>query len=919
MRGRAAPLVARLALLLLALVAAFAPDPAAARKRLVGIVFDDSGSMDGRFHLAAFGAQVLASSLSPEDRLFSIRLSEFEAAIEANPALRDRLAAAATYPIPLAPTITALAGNLVEERPLPGPAAQQALVDAIRDGWTAPPSTDTPFEPLELMLQRLAAETGPEDEAFLIVLTDGKIERGTRFRGPDLPRAPDLARLFAHYRTAMRGRLRADYVLISPAGNASRAFLETVNQQAVAATLLGTFNGTANEGLRVVTDTAGLVDAMLDVIARVSSTDRSDRSDFARIDGARILVDSPFSLHRLTVVVDGPADARLPAVAGTSFSGAAPIEIGSRMAADDVRRNWRSPARAARTSRFAFDPALPPGTVTVDFDRPVGANTLLLFDTQARIELGVVDTGGAPVAPRADGVVEVVAGGAYRIAALLYDRDPAAPRGARRVPFAELPASTAFRGRIEGAAPMPLAFARDDGGDRALAPFGTTVPGRMAALAEFSLPGFVIKTARPLVIEVVPPAAGLAMTIEPAPDCTACRGGDLVDDGRDPAGERRLGTLVIRRSDGGPLGEVRLVPESLPDGLALVPEDRGAVDGPFPLGPGDERRLAIVRRPFTGPPPRGDASLELRLEAVAPLRGSAKVAGSFRVDRSGLSLVYAGVDGAGALSDPAPDDVGTQAAAAAPAVLDLDALSRGIALVFEVRGLFPGERLEAGDVVVPEPGWLAATVVVRPDGRSVAATVSSARCACVLGLLQVFGRLPTGIDAVLAPGGPESARATAPVRAAIDLRTAALDCLLRLLLALAALYALVVGFFVATAYRFPKTAFAEIDRPGPSSGLPARRELRAEPAPRGAARWHYPLIFRHAHQRRDVEGLVIEARPNGATLILADSEPDIQMLGKGRTVGDVRREQPRLATLPVAWGEPFMRPRVFRSLQLRRE
>src|SRR5205823_1708730 len=147
------------------LLAAAAGSAAAAGKRVVGIVYDDSGSMAGRSNLPAFAAQLLASSLDvagSRDRLFSIRLSTFEKA-------RRRADVASALGQGISPaSVAALEAIRVPDLPRVeaiGPATTQTVIDVIRREW-AKPSSDTPYGPVEIMLNALVEATEPGDEAY---------------------------------------------------------------------------------------------------------------------------------------------------------------------------------------------------------------------------------------------------------------------------------------------------------------------------------------------------------------------------------------------------------------------------------------------------------------------------------------------------------------------------------------------------------------------------------------------------------------------------------------------------------------------------------------------------------------------------------------------------------------------------------
>jgi hypothetical protein len=154
---------------------------------VVGILFDDSGSMASRIQLPTFGAQLLVSTLdgrNGQDRLFTLRLSQAIAVmgtggdITAKDLPPGGVTAdnVAQWVSRRGPSLAYTAEDIATD------AAQQATMDKMARQW-ARAGGNTPYEPVEILLDRLTSETKPGEDAVLVVLTDGQ------FNTPaDIPR-----------------------------------------------------------------------------------------------------------------------------------------------------------------------------------------------------------------------------------------------------------------------------------------------------------------------------------------------------------------------------------------------------------------------------------------------------------------------------------------------------------------------------------------------------------------------------------------------------------------------------------------------------------------------------------------------------------------------------------------------------------
>ena len=266
----------RLVTVLLAVLGLFAfslpASSASPGRKVVGVIFDDSGSMEKRIQLPAFAAQLLVSTLNPtRDRLFTIRLSDYEADLGAlgqrGDPLYARIAGEGVNPKTMAALREKRFAELPKDefgsgRPL------QALVGSIRDRWALPPTSNTPFGPVELMLSTLADETGPDDQAYLLILTDGEFD-------PVPPPIAVIRKDLAVLQARFKGPLDVSFVLIAPDDEGGEEARREVERQGVRRALTGMFNGTEDKPFYQVRNSKNLVEAMFDVVARINSTARS--------------------------------------------------------------------------------------------------------------------------------------------------------------------------------------------------------------------------------------------------------------------------------------------------------------------------------------------------------------------------------------------------------------------------------------------------------------------------------------------------------------------------------------------------------------------------------------------------------------------------------------------------------------------
>ncbi len=875
------------------LLLALASAPPASAK-IVGILYDDSGSMAGRTHLPAFGAQVLASTLDGRpghDQVLSARLSDFNVELKRSGSMlarvQDRHGEATSATIE---AIENLGLGFVHRESFETPVMHQAFLDTIANGWVRAQG-GTPYEPLELVLRQLVERTGTDDQAFLIVLTDGAFFDGKR---PGPGRAV-LERAFRAYKQRLKGSLRVEFILIGPDDDTRRQ----VGEQGVRDGLLSVFNGGASDGNHQVDTVDDLRRALFDITARIASTDRSGGGDLVRIDGDRIAVSSPFSITRIISVAAGAADRPVPELAETSFAATPAMTLSSAMRGPDTADGWRNERLRATTTHFRFHPALPAGPVALRFDRPVEDKVMLLFEIGTRLELTVRDGQGSVVPPGPDGVIELMQGHPYALNASLSEP---AGRPDQREPFdfAKLPPSarlTAWTdpgGRRSG---LPLTL--DIPNNRAHGALPTDATGSYEAGGAFTIPGFAIQEGARLKLRVVNPAVAYGIGVQSAVPCPTCGPDEIMAPLLPGVTKDTIGRLTVSQTQGRP-AQVTVALRDAPAWLGLVDAAGAPVppDRPLPLSAGQPITLDL-RRDLSGVTGLGrrESRVLVEVRSLPPYVGVATKPMAIILEPPDVALNYAG-HSRGPASGP-------------PLLLtgaDLEAGDQS--LFFEIAN--SPVPPQARQIRVEAPGDLLNVGIELKDSR-LALRVGSDHCACALWFRQLFGALPDRVTvSYRLIDDLEPVPATVPIRLDPEAWEALESCLPLILAALGAVYvAIAVRTFFST-HRFPRGSVAQIlDR---NATLPRYDDLR-----QWSVRSLGFLLLQRLHARRVVEGLLLEARPDGAAVLLMESDQAFVIDRLGQSIGQMRHDQPTLADVLIFWGERLSRPRGPKSLILMRE
>jgi hypothetical protein len=868
------------ALLALALALAASGWPSAAQARVVGIMFDDSGSMMPRSHLPSFAIQLLISSLDgrdDRDRVFTTQLSQFLYAVSVGgdlislPFHSDQVDSDGIDRLLSSPT---LAGPPYSPRAIGTRDLQQALIDTIGEKWPViRPGTGTPYIPIEVMLRVLARETKPEEPAFLVIVTDGDFDNDKEM---PLPSPEHLRDSYEKYRSQFKGPLHVFFLLIASEDEAA------VEQQKVRANLLEVFNGKAQDGAYTVGDVGSLIAAVKAIVGRISATDLDRFQSYLSVQGNDLVVDSPLSLSRITIMSTGSDQTPLAKLMKTSFGEVERLEFDARM--NDVDRQWPAIGRQrARTVHLRQSPALPPGKYTLSFDRPPGTGVTVLFEANVTLKVEILDGETNLPVPPTNNRVTLVLRHDYKAHLTLVDRDSgntiATPPLSKAVyqAFLSRPADT-----------RSLTVVADP--NRPGVAYADLRPEQVGAYdlaTSMRLPGFLTTTGQPAALDVVNSLVSLDTRIDPEQPCPAAlscgsQGIPVPYDGSSDT--RRVAKAVITfrgalpggftvQLEGGPPGfELRYAGQPLNS------------DTPVMASPGESRTIELVRtpawRPATGNAGQGGFPLTLIATARAPLTGSS------RVERRGIPLVPTATL---AVTGNDQDPTGVS-----PPRLDAAALENGTT----------GWRLEARDTLKPPtvndlhvriPSLLLSAAVEVDKGRIRVIPRSAAWCAC---LLWIDG----GMHDVIVTYTSDDGLQTASQRTKVDIAPGKREILQGCgLLALALLLLVwLIGALAAAARRrrFPPGSFLKVDEGG---AVPRYRELKGNPWS-----WLTCLVWfaiRVPHERCQEGGLTLEASSHGANIICDRQWPNYFLDRMGQTLAEIHPEPRPNSVIALFWGD----------------
>jgi hypothetical protein len=849
--------------------------PREATARLFGLVFDDSGSMQHYIHSPTFGVQLLLSTLDGrdgQDRVFSTRLSQIVSAFGQGDTLR--VPVEGVNPGNVQAWGATARSEVVTEHRMTTQEMHQQTLGTIARTWPDA-RFSTPYEAIEVMLDRLSRDVREGEEAFLVVLSDGEFTK--------VPPPNQLRASYEAYRArfaAKRATLRVEFLLIAPS---RPQLVQQVEQQRVRATLLELFNGAGDGsagGRHDITDLRQLQDALKNIIARTWSIDRAQQARLITRAGPEIRFEAPLSISRI-VTVSTATQPRAPTRLTAHPAGVVEERrLSSEMRVADTVPQLARQRLVGETVQLRFQPALSPGRHVVTFGSEVDDDSFLLFETAARVELTVERADGSE-ARRQGGAFVVARGEPHRLVARLLD-GPAGSRPAV-VELSTLPQRPIVSAALETpGGPRTLALGVEAGRSQASAALPLDRVGEIVARAQVRIEGLVSAPSEAVTIRVIEGAVGFSAEVLPAAPCTSCAPGEV---GLTIAAAGALQDVAtVQFVPAIPFaGLARLNLSGLPPGLEATWPDGSPVN-PQQAIPIEPQRPVRIRIVSPDPARLGPATgFVLRILAEAPFEGEGVAGAKLRVAVPVARLVHTGHTGGDAdtpLSLSAGNlrrgdtllDFTLTEALSAPRPEEFDILSGPMFMRLHVSRVH-GHTIQ----MRPEAGFLCLCLLrIGPEDRS----------------LTLRWRQRSGL---------QTAEETARVRIAIETSDWVLSCaaIAGLLVLLAWLVLAMIT--AARTMRFPRGSIAEVKE---GRQMPRYEDLRRRHCTllRSLAPWH-AMLLRSPHERVVLEGLEIEARRGGGQIRLSRSGSDFRIVRLGMTAKEMSVDNPRLSDLKVIWND----------------
>lgn len=827
-----------------------------ARAKVVGVLFDDSGSMKPYAGFPALMFQLLAATLRQGDTLLVVRMSDFEAryrdeATGLGPNMDWNLDIARRLPV----------GSVAERR---------RTIQTIRT-WPAETrnprhgSVNTPYAALDLLLQATLTQMGPEEPGYLIALTDGAFNEYAKQPANTLRDAATAA--IRAYGARYRAKdLQAFFVGFDHRDTETgQTTADAIEAQNIGQTLVATFPPGPPfdaSAFRVVKNFGALQSALVEMVRAVNESNPETRPDVIQRSAREIQVSAPFSIQRVTVLDLGPKG---QPVARASMPDAEHADIYAhegRMEAPD-RFEWRDGRKIWRGVVSIVDPQLALEADTphrIMLDAPRGEQAVLLLEAEVVVDWRLVDAeAGQEMTPDANGVVTIAAGRDYEVRASLLDYPRGAGSTPRTVKLSRLPQDARFR----------LARVNDSTGDvrnangaidRTSDQVRWTLrydrPIRERLSVSVVMPGLISKRSKTILLDAKDFNVDTRLEVTPGADCANCAQG-VIDPVLRPDADWIEGARIGIVVDGGAAtppndGPLKIeLGAPLPEGVRLLDPEGGVIaragdasaELPFQLGAPTALTVQIDGGALAG---AKGAKLELMVTPPDPLRGSAAVEVLIDPRLPQAEIVAAGNT---ASSDPG----------AAGLTLPRDGFTAGQAFFVRIEGAVDPvdpthlSATAADFNLAIEPGRAAGELQLTP-------TVKQPWLCCFL----ASGAHPVTL-AYVGPRQTSSLRTMNLTVRSETLIDRLLICLPLILAVLAVvwLFAAIAG--VARSARFPKKARL----------LVYQNEHRAEarwdkfrptPIPRS---YVMPFIwpFRLWHDARRIYGMKLEARHGSVALL----------------------------------------------------
>jgi|GEM_PF-3865311 len=298
--------------------------------RPIAVVMDDSGSMDGEYQTALFTLQSLISMTGSVDNLSVVKMSNIDS---------------------------------------PHSNLTQASLNGVSK-WKA--SANTPFESVTKALEILVAQTKVNEEAILLIITDGG------FDGIVPANEASATNVFQKYRSQFKGKnLRAFFVSIQTQDNAH-----------IRSALLKTFNGDPKDGDILIENGEDMLKDMSKVYASILGV-KDDQGSNLTISGKMVSFTPPFPVKSIVTLSSGADKRSLPKVINyTNSTNGDMKEYGYKM----QRGDGLTPNKLyGKTTLISPIPALSAGkTHSLRFNNPI-KDTKILLKTEVLVDWALYD------------------------------------------------------------------------------------------------------------------------------------------------------------------------------------------------------------------------------------------------------------------------------------------------------------------------------------------------------------------------------------------------------------------------------------------------------------------------------------------------------------------------------------------------
>jgi len=486
-----------------------------AEARIVGVVYDDSNSMEGYGNFPALLLRTLTVTLRPDDTLLAVRMSDFSARYDKG--------------VPFEKYLDPAGRGLAEDRDL---IKELSLAGGRRDvaatiaawGRAEAASGRTPLGALALMLAELL-ERGERTQSpvTLIVFTDGHFS----VKGLDQAAGEHL---FGKFEKRHPGaQIHTFFVSFARESKG----LQRIREQGIGRALEATFDP---GGVSKTFEALGFDEirrALTEVMAAVNDTAATSAAvgGAARLDGPTLTIEPPFAVRRILFADIAPASAGAPAVVVRTTPARTRVDAYTLEMPEADEYKFRLNGRAvgseiwtAAVTEMTAEPAIRGGEVFTATLNRSAHNPIVLFDSNISLETRITEAPAGPeIRPDSRGVILLELGRDYRIETRVHDHSGGSARP-QEADLSALPPGTRIVVNGLSGGPVPMAV-EQSAPTLATAPLVADRPFRGAIQVVLNMPGFVVQTSNRIRFEALRSNTTITMSAEADPGCPRCTGG----------------------------------------------------------------------------------------------------------------------------------------------------------------------------------------------------------------------------------------------------------------------------------------------------------------------------------------------------------------------------------------------------------